>query len=203
MLNTVRAVVKGGRIELLEEIYIPEGTEVLVTILADNSKAVIEFQLETGRPLASAKTDITESIHKSFEDRFSESGKRVLHHAIKESRSRDHNFLSATHIFVAIKEVESELFTRVMRAIDVDPKDISELLENDLAKRRRHVSKKLHISDSARNLFSRALKRARLQGRQTIEPHDLFVSLFADPTGAPAEALRRLGADPGRLIDSA
>jgi hypothetical protein len=203
MLNTVRAVVKGGRIELLEEIYIPEGTQVLVTILADKSRTVVEFQLETGGPLASAKTDVTESIHKSFEDKFSESGKRVLHRAIKESRARDHNFLSATHIFVAIKEVENELFTRVMQAIDVDPDAVSELLEQELAKRRRHVSKKLHISDSARNLFNRSLKRARLQGRQTIDAYDLFFSLFADPTGAPAEALRRLGADPSRLTDSA
>jgi hypothetical protein len=37
MLNTVRAVVREGKIELLEKIEIPEGTEVLVTPLIDES----------------------------------------------------------------------------------------------------------------------------------------------------------------------
>jgi predicted DNA-binding antitoxin AbrB/MazE fold protein len=38
MLNTIRAVVREGRIELLEKVDIPEGTEVLVTILADDAQ---------------------------------------------------------------------------------------------------------------------------------------------------------------------
>lgn len=35
MLNTIRAVVREGKIELLEKVEIPEGTEVLVTPLVD------------------------------------------------------------------------------------------------------------------------------------------------------------------------
>jgi len=35
MLNTIRAVVREGKIELLEKVDIPEGTEVLVTPLID------------------------------------------------------------------------------------------------------------------------------------------------------------------------
>ena len=35
MMNTIRAVVREGKIELLEEIEIPEGTEVLITPLPD------------------------------------------------------------------------------------------------------------------------------------------------------------------------
>lgn len=33
MLNTVRAVVRQGKIELLEQVAVPDGTELLVTIL--------------------------------------------------------------------------------------------------------------------------------------------------------------------------
>ncbi len=46
MLNTVRAIVKEGKIELLEEIDIPEGTEVLVTPLIDET----DFWLKVNRP---------------------------------------------------------------------------------------------------------------------------------------------------------
>jgi len=35
MLNTVRAVVRNGKIELLENIEVPEGAEVLVTVLSN------------------------------------------------------------------------------------------------------------------------------------------------------------------------
>ena len=35
MMNTIRAVVREGKIELLEKVELPEGTEVLVTPLLD------------------------------------------------------------------------------------------------------------------------------------------------------------------------
>ena len=37
MLNTIRAVVREGKIELLEPVVIPDGTEVLVTPLSDEA----------------------------------------------------------------------------------------------------------------------------------------------------------------------
>jgi hypothetical protein len=37
MLNTVRAIIKDGKIELLEHIDLPEGTEILVTPLLDDT----------------------------------------------------------------------------------------------------------------------------------------------------------------------
>ena len=47
MLNTLWAVVRGEKIELLEKAVIPEGTKVLVTILtADNES---EFWLKTSQ----------------------------------------------------------------------------------------------------------------------------------------------------------
>ena len=42
MLNTVKAVVREGKIELLEKIELPEGAEVLVTILADEERFWME-----------------------------------------------------------------------------------------------------------------------------------------------------------------
>jgi predicted DNA-binding antitoxin AbrB/MazE fold protein len=38
MMNTVKAIIKEGKIELLEQVDIPEGTEVLVTILSDDAE---------------------------------------------------------------------------------------------------------------------------------------------------------------------
>ncbi len=38
MLNTVKAVVRKGKIELIEQINLPEGAEVLVTILSEEDQ---------------------------------------------------------------------------------------------------------------------------------------------------------------------
>ena len=37
MLNTIKAIMREGRIELLEQVDIPEGTEVLVTVLSNEA----------------------------------------------------------------------------------------------------------------------------------------------------------------------
>ena len=38
MLNTVKAIIKEGNVELLESINIPDGTELLVTILPNENR---------------------------------------------------------------------------------------------------------------------------------------------------------------------
>jgi hypothetical protein len=38
MMNTVKAIVKEGRIELEEQVDLPEGAELLVTILSDDQE---------------------------------------------------------------------------------------------------------------------------------------------------------------------
>ena len=53
MLNTVRAVVKEGRIELLEKMDLPEGTPLLVTPLVDEP----DFWLRVSEPSLAAVWD--------------------------------------------------------------------------------------------------------------------------------------------------
>jgi ATP-dependent Clp protease ATP-binding subunit ClpA len=129
-------------------------------------------------------------------DKFSESGQKVVRRAIEVSKSRDHNFLSVEHIFTALGEVENAMFGEAMQIIGIDPRTVNHMLDQELAKSRQYTGRKMYIADTTRDLFNRALKRARNQGRQQIESYDLFVSLFADPHGIPADILRRLGVDP-------
>lgn len=135
-------------------------------------------------------------------DKFSESGQKVIYRAIEVSKSRDHNFLSVEHIFTALSDVEGTLFGEAMQTVGIEPRAVSHLLEQELAKARQYVGKKMYIADTTRDLFNRALKRARGQGRQQIESFDLFATLFSDPNGVPAEILRRLGVDPVYATDA-
>ena len=135
-------------------------------------------------------------------DKFSESGQKVIYRAIEVSKNRDHNFLSVVHIFTALSDVENTLFNESMQSVGLDPRAVSHLLEQELAKSHQYVGKKMYIADTTRDLFNRALKRARQNGRQQIESFDLFVTLFSDPNGVPAEILRRLGVDSMRATET-
>ena len=46
MLNTIWGVIHQGKVELLEQTMLPEGTKLLVTILSDNEE---EFWLRASR----------------------------------------------------------------------------------------------------------------------------------------------------------
>ena len=136
----------------------------------------------------------------SMTDKFSETGQKVMRRAIEVSRSHDHGFLSLSHVFTALSEIESALFDEAMRAVGVDPRSVTILLDQELSESPRHVGRKMAIPEATRDLLNRALRRARAQGRQQIESYDLFATLFTDPNGAPAELLRRLGVDPAKAV---
>src|SRR5262245_46573473 len=102
----------------------------------------------------------------SMTDKFSEAGQKVIRRAIDVSKSRDHNFLGVTHIFMALAELEGPLLFETMRAVGVDPNSATRLLEEELAKSPVHVGRKMGIPEPTRDLFNRALRRVRAQGRQ-------------------------------------
>ncbi|MGH9852133.1 MAG: AAA family ATPase, partial [Blastocatellia bacterium] len=104
--------------------------------------------------------------------------------------------------FTALGDVESALFIETMQAVGIDPHSVTRLLDQELAKSPQYVGRKMAIPEPTRDLFNRALRRARGQGRQQIESYDLFATLFTDPNGAPAEILRRLGVDPSSATDT-
>jgi ATP-dependent Clp protease ATP-binding subunit ClpC len=135
-------------------------------------------------------------------DRFSETGQQVVRRAIEVSKSRDHNYLSVEHIFTALSDIENGLFTESMQSIGLDPRQVSRMLEQELARPNKYMGKGMALADTTRDLFTRALKRAKQSGRQKIESFDLLVTLFSDPTGLPADILRRLGVDPTQATET-
>ena len=63
MVTTVKAIVREGKIELLEQADIPEGTEVLVTILSDDA----EFWLRASeRSLASIWANNEDDVYEQL-----------------------------------------------------------------------------------------------------------------------------------------
>jgi hypothetical protein len=58
MMSTIRAVVRGGKVELLEPMELPEGMDALVTLLSEDSD--MEFWSQAAAPAAAAIWDNAE-----------------------------------------------------------------------------------------------------------------------------------------------
>src|SRR6266511_2940746 len=97
----------------------------------------------------------------SMTDKFSETGQKVMRRAIEVSRSHDHGFLSLSHVFTALSEIESALFAEAMRAVGVDPRSVTNLLDQELSQSPRYVGRKMAIPEATRDLLNRALRPAR------------------------------------------
>jgi hypothetical protein len=137
----------------------------------------------------------------SMTDKFSVAGQNVVRRAIDVSMNCNHNYLGSLHILAALSEIESALFAEGMRAIGVDPHSVKSMVNQELSQSPVHVGRKMAIPEPTRDLFNRAFRRARSQGRRQIESYDLFAPLFADLNGRPAEILRRMGVDPALATD--
>ena len=64
MLNTIRAIIREGRIELLENLEAPDGTRALVTILPDDD--------ETAFWMAAGQTSLDKVWNNAEDDVYAE-----------------------------------------------------------------------------------------------------------------------------------
>lgn len=64
----------------------------------------------------------------AYKDRFSESGQRILEHAMDESKRRDQNYVTIGHILNALTDEEPELFNETMRDLSIDPRTVKMLI---------------------------------------------------------------------------
>src|ERR671924_580237 len=65
----------------------------------------------------------------SYKDKFSDSGQRILEHALNESRRRDQNFVSVEHILQALTMEEPDMFNSTMRELSLDPVVVKKTIE--------------------------------------------------------------------------
>jgi ATP-dependent Clp protease ATP-binding subunit ClpA len=134
-----------------------------------------------------------------FTDKIAESGRRLIHAAYTEAKSRDHNQIAAEHVLVSIAETERAFFTQVMQSLNLDPQVVLQALETKLS-RSEAFGRGIKMSESFRTLLSTALKHSQESGRRVIESTDLFVALFKDKQGFSVKLFKQLGADSEMVV---
>ena len=129
-----------------------------------------------------------------------ETAQRIVDRAFEEARRREHALLTNEHIFLAFAQVEWDMFSEVMRDIELNPHTVLQAVEEHLHMVPAFAGRDLRASPATKLVFKLALHHASRAGRQTIEAADLFSAVFEETQGVPVSILRRHGVEPDVLV---
>ena len=129
-----------------------------------------------------------------------ETAQRIIDRAIEEARRREHALLTNEHLFLAFAQVEWDMFSAIMRDVELNPHTILQAIEEHLHMMPSFAGRELRVSPSTKLVFKLALHHASRAGRQTIESVDVFSAVFEEMQGVPVSILRRHGVEPDVLV---
>ena len=129
-----------------------------------------------------------------------ETAQRIVDRAIEEARRREHALLTNEHVFLAFAQVEWDMFSEVMRDVELNPHTILQAIEEHLHMMPSFAGRELRVSPATKLVFKLALHHGSRAGRQSIEAADLFSAVFEETQGVPVSILRRHGVEPEVLV---
>jgi ATP-dependent Clp protease ATP-binding subunit ClpC len=125
--------------------------------------------------------------------KLSDKSRSLIDRATNDARRRGHGELTSAHLFLGLAQVDWDLFAEIMRDFTPNPHAIALDVEEALASLPSLEGTVLHVTQPMRLLAKLAVHRASMEGRNTLEPIDLFAVLLEDSHGLPVAVLRRHG----------
>ncbi|HKT82029.1 MAG TPA: ATP-dependent Clp protease ATP-binding subunit [Vicinamibacterales bacterium] len=124
----------------------------------------------------------------------------IVDRAFEAARRHDHAILTNEHLFLALVQVEWELFADVMRDVDLNPQTVLHAIERFVHQIPATPGRELRVSPETKLTFKLALHHATRAGRQNIESVDLFSAVLQETQGVSGSILRGHGADPDSVV---
>jgi ATP-dependent Clp protease ATP-binding subunit ClpC len=132
----------------------------------------------------------------NYKDYLSDKAHRVLASAIEESQKRQHHYLGVEHIFWAIMEVESSLFSDIAEKLNVSPRRVVSSLQEYMNAAKQPLAGGMKVPPATKTIFKLAWDSAINSGRKVIETTDLLKAIFQEGHNIPVRILRGMGIDP-------
>ncbi|MFH1758576.1 MAG: ATP-dependent Clp protease ATP-binding subunit [Pseudomonadota bacterium] len=132
----------------------------------------------------------------NYKDYLSDKAHRVLASAIEESQKRQHHYLGVEHIFWAIMEVESSLFSDIADKLNFSPRKVISSLQEYLNTSKQPLAGGMKVPPSTKTIFKLAWDSAINSGRKVIETTDFLKAIFQEGHNIPVRILRGMGVEP-------
>jgi ATP-dependent Clp protease ATP-binding subunit ClpA len=157
-------------------------------------------QHETGvRILGSGGDDVVEDFDIA-PSKIGDSAQRVVDRAIDETRRRNHECVTNEHVLLAFTQLHWDMFSEVMRDLELNPHEIVQALDEHLPVQTRSVEHEPSIAPATKAAFKLAFHQASRSGRQVIEAADVFSAIFEESQGVPVAIIRRKGVEPDVVV---
>jgi ATP-dependent Clp protease ATP-binding subunit ClpA len=124
----------------------------------------------------------------------SRSGRRLLEHAAEIARLEGRNYVFVEHVLKAILREEESALNEVLGSLGIDQSRLSSLIEERIGRLPEFNGDGVRISEEVIDTFKRALARARVRSRDSVEAVDILLVLPQDETGSFQDIFSELGA---------
>ena len=130
-----------------------------------------------------------------YNQRFTDSGRRVFIRALNSARGRGQNYVVVEHFIEALCAEEERLFRLLAGLLKVDLDLIQTVMAKRLENFPQQASGSLRLAPATIALVKQAWEIARNDQRQAIEALDLILALARNDRGLLIELLKGLNAD--------
>jgi ATP-dependent Clp protease ATP-binding subunit ClpC len=126
-------------------------------------------------------------------DRFTQRARRVLTFAQEEAERLNHNYIGTEHLLLGLMREESGIAGRVLRALNVQPGQVIEMVERITGPGRRTPFSKIDLTPRTKRVIELAVEEARRMGHHYIGTEHLLLGLVRQGDGVAMDILRQLG----------
>jgi len=130
-----------------------------------------------------------------YNQRFTESGRRVFVRALNGARGRGQNYVVVEHFIEALCAEEERLFRLLAGLLKIDLDQVQTMMAKRLENFPQQASGSLRLAPSTIALLKQAWDVARNDQRPKIEAFDLILALARDGRGLLIELLKGMNAD--------
>ncbi len=126
-------------------------------------------------------------------DRFTKRARRVLTFAQEEARQMNHNYIGTEHLLLGLVREENGVAVRVLREMEIDPRQIREIVERTVGRGQRTPRGKLTLTPRTKRVIELAVDEARRLGQHYIGTEHLLLGIVREGEGVAVDILKGLG----------
>ena len=125
--------------------------------------------------------------------RFTKRARRVLTFAQEEARQMNHNYIGTEHLLLGLVREENGVAVRVLREMEIDPRQIRETIERVVGRGQRVPRGKLTLTPRTKRVIELAVDEARRLGHHYIGTEHLLLGIVREGEGVAVDVLKGLG----------
>lgn len=126
-------------------------------------------------------------------DRFTKRARRVLTFAQEEAQRLNHNYIGTEHLLLGLVREENGVAVRVLRDLQVDPRQVREIIERTVGRGQRSLPGKLSLTPRTKRVIELAVDEARRMGHHYIGTEHLLLGIVREGEGVAVDVLRGFG----------